>query len=273
VYNRVVELPDTVPFAPPAEAPSAAVERRFCPRCGAPWEPAAASCRRCAMAASDRSLPAPPTPIPSTAHAAGLTSALLLYGALLAISAAGLVMAARGVDPQAVVLSIATAQGLVVAGFARAGWGILRPAVPGPVRLEHCLVALGAGCVTALVAWASVALMVHLWDVPTLDPTKFLHFRSQPPPLLLMAVLPAVVEETAFRGLILPQLAGLLEERNALLVSAMMFATLHLSPSSFGHLAFIGLVLGLLRLRTGSLLPPVTAHFAHNLIVLALGLA
>jgi len=84
---------------------------------------------------------------------------------------------------------------------------------------------------------------------------------------LLICVQPAVIEELAFRGIIVSALEDVLSRREALIVSALMFMVLHLTVLSFPHLLVIGLVLGWLRVRSKSLYPCVLMHFIHNLLV------
>jgi len=84
--------------------------------------------------------------------------------------------------------------------------------------------------------------------------------------ILMICVQPAVIEELAFRGVVLDALGGLLGSRDAVIVSALMFMVLHVMVLSFLHLFLMGLALGYLRLRTKSLYPCMIAHFTHNLL-------
>ncbi|HYE31894.1 MAG TPA: CPBP family intramembrane glutamic endopeptidase [Methylomirabilota bacterium] len=86
--------------------------------------------------------------------------------------------------------------------------------------------------------------------------------------VLLVCVQPAIVEEVAFRGVVQGSLNGVLGSRQALWVSALMFAILHLSIPSLPHLLALGLVLGWFRNRTNSLVPGMFLHFTHNLLVI-----
>ncbi len=86
--------------------------------------------------------------------------------------------------------------------------------------------------------------------------------------VVLIVVCPAVFEEIAFRGFLLERLTPLLGRRDALLLQGALFAILHMSPVVFPSHFVIGLALGWLRLRTGSLLPCMLVHGAWNLTVL-----
>ena len=82
-------------------------------------------------------------------------------------------------------------------------------------------------------------------------------------------IFPAVFEELAFRGLILPRLARVLGGGEAVFVSAVMFAVLHLNPLTAPFLLPMGIGLGILRRRSGSLWPCVLMHLTHNAAALA----
>jgi uncharacterized protein len=86
--------------------------------------------------------------------------------------------------------------------------------------------------------------------------------------VLLIVVHPAVFEEIAFRGFLQERLGALMGARDALLLQAAWFAFLHLSPAVFPSHFVMGLCLGWLRLRTGSLVPGMLVHAAWNLTVL-----
>ncbi|MGM0488245.1 MAG: ABC transporter permease subunit/CPBP intramembrane protease [Planctomycetota bacterium] len=93
------------------------------------------------------------------------------------------------------------------------------------------------------------------------------------PPLvliLLLAVIPAVMEEFFFRGYLFQGLRGACGERATILVSALLFGLFHvLSPSALTPVRFLpstllGLVLGWVCYRTRSVLPCMLLHACHN---------
>lgn len=81
--------------------------------------------------------------------------------------------------------------------------------------------------------------------------------------LLSAAVTPAICEELLFRGLILPSMEGL-GRRAAVVFSGLLFALLHAEFEALPVHILIGLILGMLCLRTGSLMAPMLYHFVHN---------
>jgi sodium transport system permease protein len=91
--------------------------------------------------------------------------------------------------------------------------------------------------------------------------------RDLPTALLLFAVIPAVCEEVAFRGYILSGLEHTYRPRTAIVLSALLFAFMHVLLSlfqQFFNAALLGLVLGLLAVRSGSLLPGIVFHAINN---------
>jgi sodium transport system permease protein len=89
--------------------------------------------------------------------------------------------------------------------------------------------------------------------------------------LLVVAVVPALCEELAFRGFILSGLRHLGHTRRAIALSSLFFALAH-TIFQQSLLAFImGLVIGYLAVQTGSLLPGVLFHMAHNALGLLSG--
>ena len=82
--------------------------------------------------------------------------------------------------------------------------------------------------------------------------------------LFVVAVSPAVLEEIIFRGALQGRLLALLGERVGLVVTAMAFALCHQAPVVLVVHISIGLYLGWLRQRCGSLLPGMLLHFLYN---------
>ncbi len=94
--------------------------------------------------------------------------------------------------------------------------------------------------------------------------------------LLLLAVVPAICEEFAFRGFILSGMQHGHSTRSAILLSALLFGFLHVLMSIFQQLfnaTLLGLVLGLLAIRSGSLLPGILFHALNNGLAVSMGYA
>jgi sodium transport system permease protein len=94
--------------------------------------------------------------------------------------------------------------------------------------------------------------------------------------LLALALVPAVCEEAAFRGFVLSGLERDYRRPTAVVLSALLFGFLHVLLSLFQQLfnaALLGLVLGLLAVRSGSLLPGIVFHAINNGLALLVGAA
>jgi sodium transport system permease protein len=82
--------------------------------------------------------------------------------------------------------------------------------------------------------------------------------------VFLMALVPAICEELAFRGFIF---GGLVRERGrlrAVLVTALMFGISHGVLQQSIAATLMGVLLGWVALRTGSVLPGILIHFTNN---------
>lgn len=106
----------------------------------------------------------------------------------------------------------------------------------------------------------SLGLTVAVPTLPTKTPLNVILT------VITVCVLPAVMEEFAFRGIILSGLKGC-GEVFALLVSGGLFALFHMSPSQTVYQFIVGVLYSLIILKGGSLLLTVLAHFLNNFFV------
>jgi sodium transport system permease protein len=118
----------------------------------------------------------------------------------------------------------------------------------------------------------------YAFPVPRLVQEHMQALLAQVPDLgtmvFLLAVVPAICEEFAFRGFILSGLESGHRPRSAIVVSAFLFGFMHVLVSVFGQLfgaTVLGLVLGLLAVRSRSLLPGIVFHFGNNALVVLAG--
>lgn len=91
--------------------------------------------------------------------------------------------------------------------------------------------------------------------------------------VLTIAVIPAVCEEILFRGVLLPSLARKMAPLTAVVVSALIFALIHVDGRQFDRVPFaflMGVALGAIRVRSGSLLPCIVAHATVNTLTFAI---
>jgi ABC-2 type transport system permease protein/sodium transport system permease protein len=104
-------------------------------------------------------------------------------------------------------------------------------------------------------------------------------WRTAPFPVLIaMALIPGIVEEFFFRGYLYSALAAASRPWSAIIVSALLFGAFHLflggSPAleRFLPSTLMGLVLALVRWRSGSIWPGVVLHVLHNGLLLSVDL-
>ena len=77
---------------------------------------------------------------------------------------------------------------------------------------------------------------------------------------------PAIGEEFFFRGFLLRAFLTNLPGWLAVFLSALLFGAMHLNLLQGAGAGLIGLYLGFVTLRTGSIWPSVAAHFTNNLL-------
>ena len=79
-----------------------------------------------------------------------------------------------------------------------------------------------------------------------------------------MGVVGPVAEEIFFRGFVLTGLLKRFGVRRALLLSSLLFGLFHIDPGAIVPTFALGLVLGWVYLKTGSIWPSIFAHALHN---------
>jgi len=95
---------------------------------------------------------------------------------------------------------------------------------------------------------------------------------SLPLLLLAFAVAPAICEEIAFRGFLLSGFRHSGKVRVAVILSSLAFGIVHLIPQQAFNAALLGLVLGVVCVRTRSLFPGIAFHFVYNSLGILHGL-
>jgi sodium transport system permease protein len=89
---------------------------------------------------------------------------------------------------------------------------------------------------------------------------------------LVYGLLAAVCEELAFRGFILSGLRQRFRTWPAILLSSFLFAIYHLNVFQALPALVLGIVLGILAVRSNSLLPGMLLHFLNNGAVIGIAL-
>lgn len=82
--------------------------------------------------------------------------------------------------------------------------------------------------------------------------------------LIPFAVAPAFCEEIAFRGFVLSGLARSGRTWLAIVISSLLFGVMHMIPQQVFNAALLGVVLGIVAIRSRSLWPCVIFHFCFN---------
>lgn len=89
------------------------------------------------------------------------------------------------------------------------------------------------------------------------------------------AIIPALAEETVFRGFFQSALEKKYSPIKSVLISGIVFSLFHLNPINFIPLAILGIYLSFIFYQSNSLVIPVAAHFFNNflaVVALYLGL-
>ncbi len=91
--------------------------------------------------------------------------------------------------------------------------------------------------------------------------------------LLILAVAPAVIEETAFRGFILSGLESFRNKWQAIILTSLLFGIAHTIIQQSIITFFVGVVLGIIAVQTRSIIPCICFHAVHNSLAVLLSQA
>lgn len=117
----------------------------------------------------------------------------------------------------------------------------------------------------------SVWLQEQLPELPDLAEDTFKMMMSSRYGYFTLCLLVPFVEELVFRGAILRSLSGFFKNPwAAIALSSAMFALVHGNPAQMPHALLIGLLLGWMYVRTGSILPGVILHWVNNTVAYVL---
>ncbi len=235
-----------------------------CPACSRPVRPGASFCGGCGAPLPLQVADAPEEPANPWRR---IVPAIWLWVLLLAVNGVvGIYVRIAGTYSPSL-LVVAELLGIpivLLCGFRfRGSWAkLLRPGPLGARSLLFAAAALGV-----IFVWMTgYFFLANLLGVEALNEAE--DFLGAGWPVWAMlgvgSLLPAVIEEVAFRGVIQAAFEEVGNAREAILIQAGMFAFLHLSPVIFvSHFGF-GVVLGYLRLRSRSLLPGMLVHALWN---------
>lgn len=243
--------------------------RSSCPGCGAATTGAGRFCGRCGHPLVER--PA----ARARRHWRAFAPGLVLWCGLVALCGLTVLIYAHGgvTSPWLDVVATTLMAAWTIA-FARASGDRVAVALrePGFTRTTWWLPVAGFAF-TAAFMWAYFSILSAL-GVESLGYLEAFYEHGWPlwSAFVLISLLPGIVEELAFRGVILERLERVLRPTDALIVQAAMFSVLHFAPLIFVSHFVMGLVFGWLRQRTGSLYPPIVLHAAWNAAIVCLEL-
>lgn len=129
--------------------------------------------------------------------------------------------------------------------------------------LTAFLSAIFAVCIIPLVSLVNLISSLFVDNSVSSTLTRTVQDNSLFINLILLALIPAVVEEFIFRGLIFNGY----RKRNPLkaaLLSAVLFGLMHMNINQFTYAFVIGIIFALLTYVTGSIIPSTIGHFVIN---------
>lgn len=100
-------------------------------------------------------------------------------------------------------------------------------------------------------------------------------FKDSPPWLLVLtlALTPAIIEELCFRGFLFSSLSNSLSPGRLIVATSLLFGIFHVLTGNvlllerFVPTTLLGLILGWIAYRTGSVWPGILMHFIHNALL------
>ena len=95
----------------------------------------------------------------------------------------------------------------------------------------------------------------------------FTSLMKEPWGYVAIGILAPLAEEVVFRGAILRTLLGIMSKKNhwvAIMISAAIFGIVHANLAQFVNALLMGLLLGWMYYRTGSLVPGILLHWVNN---------
>ena len=133
-----------------------------------------------------------------------------------------------------------------------------------------------------VLCWCAVAalglLIPSMWfqeqmpELPNVAEDLFEGLIANPWGYVVIGLMAPLAEELVFRGAILRAL--LKWNKNhwiGIAISAVLFALIHMNPAQMPHAFLIGLLLGWMYYRTGSIIPGMVYHWVNNSVAFAVG--
>ena len=112
--------------------------------------------------------------------------------------------------------------------------------------------------------WLVSILMLHMEWIPDLLEQSLEQIISSWWGIFAIAVAGPILEELLFRGAVEKLLLQQYTPAKAILFSALIFGVFHLNPAQIVPAFFMGLMLGWMYYKTGSLIPCIVVHILNN---------
>lgn len=163
-----------------------------------------------------------------------------------------------------IITASAVCSALLLLLFLRFKWAVLSPAY---LRMRRWGVFFWCAVAAAGTIIPSVWLSEQMPALPDTMEETFKAIISSDYGYFMLCLLAPFVEEVVFRGAILRALFGSIGNRWAcIFISAVIFAVVHANPAQMPHALLMGIFLGWLYCRTGSILPGVAVHWVNNTV-------
>ncbi len=273
-------MSDLTPHEPEEQAIEQTSDRPRCEYCRALLHPAVYFCLGCGTPYKDSSLvvskPLPPVMDESDLIRAKAPAVWTLFWSYVAVLVSMSILTMilfqdDRPDLQLVVMEIALLVTTCIwarlhwrtlwAQFQRSG---LHPVTPIAIALLFPLLAINYGW-----SWMIMELLEGSGE-DIVDPLTELKEAGvgRAALILTFCLFPAVTEEIAFRGLVQHWLMTAIKPWRALVLASFLFAVMHFSIISLPYLFAVGMLLGWVKWKTGSLYPAMLIHFLHNFVVI-----
>ena len=114
----------------------------------------------------------------------------------------------------------------------------------------------------------SIAIQEQMPELPNLVEEQMGAIMSVPGGYFAICLAAPMIEELVMRGAVLRALLAWKPEKRwaMIVVSALLFALIHMNPAQMPHAFVMGLLLGWMFERTNSIVPGVAFHWANNTV-------
>lgn len=165
-------------------------------------------------------------------------------------------------DAMMMILASAIYSAATMAIFIWRKWSVVSPTY---LRKRQWGVFFWAATVAVGTLVPSIWLQEQLPAMPDTMKETFAMLTENDLGYFTVCIFAPIVEEIVFRGAILRTLLEVTNRhRFAIVVSALLFAVAHFNKAQIPHAFIIGLLLGWMYYRTGSILPGTLLHWVNN---------